>query len=200
MQGSELTSLINLISKLPGIGPRSARRVVLYLLKNRQLLMEPLSRSLAEVADKLHTCHLCGNLDTKNPCELCGSLNRDRKKICVVESVADLWALERSGVYKGLYHVLGGVLSAIQGVTPQDLTINALLERLEKGSVEEVILALNATIDGVTTTHYLVDTLSMSKVKVSAIAHGIPVGGELDYLDEGTLSTALSARKEYISL
>jgi recombination protein RecR len=190
--GSEIERLIQLLSKLPGLGPRSARRAALALLKKRDTLLEPLAASLREAADAILTCQVCGNLDTQSPCAICSDSRRDPHILCVVEDVADLWALERAGVFRGRYHVLGGALSALDGVTPDRLNVGGLLERV-KQNVEEVILAMNATVEGQTTAHYLMDLLG--DMKVTRLAHGVPVGGELDYLDEGTLSAAFKARR-----
>ena len=190
--GSEIERLIQLLSKLPGLGPRSARRAALALLKKRDTLLEPLADSLREAADAILTCAVCGNLDTQSPCAICSDTRRDPHILCVVEDVADLWALERAGVFRGRYHVLGGALSALDGVTPERLNVSGLLERVKSG-VEEVILAMNATVEGQTTAHYLMDLLG--DMKVTRLAHGVPVGGELDYLDEGTLSAAFKARR-----
>ena len=189
--GSEIERLIQLLSKLPGLGPRSARRAALALLKKRDTLLEPLAASLREAADAILTCAVCGNLDTQSPCAICNDGRRDPHILCVVEDVADLWALERAGVFRGRYHVLGGALSALDGVTPDRLNVSGLLERVK--NVEEVILAMNATVEGQTTAHYLMDLLG--DMKVTRLAHGVPVGGELDYLDEGTLSAAFKARR-----
>jgi recombination protein RecR len=190
--GSEIERLIQLLSKLPGLGPRSARRAALALLKKRDTLLEPLADAMKGAAAAIRDCEICGNLDTVSPCAICADSRRDPHILCVVEDVADLWALERAGVFRGCYHVLGGALSALDGVTPERLNIATLQGRL-KDRVEEVILAMNATVEGQTTAHYLMDTLS--GVKVTRLAHGVPVGGELDYLDEGTLSAAFKARR-----
>jgi recombination protein RecR len=190
--GSEIERLIQLLAKLPGLGPRSARRAALALLKKRDTLLEPLADSLREAADAILTCEVCGNLDTQSPCAICSDPRRDSHVLCVVEDVADLWALERAGVFRGRYHVLGGALSALDGVTPDRLNVGRLLERV-KENVDEVILAMNATVEGQTTAHYLMDLLG--DMKVTRLAHGVPVGGELDYLDEGTLSAAFKARR-----
>jgi len=192
--GPEIERLIQLLAKLPGLGPRSARRAALVLLKKRELLLEPLAAALRDAADAITICEVCGNLDTTSPCALCRDPRRDSHVLCVVEDVADLWALERANVFKGRYHVLGGALSALDGVTPERLNVKSLLERVT-GGVEEVILAMNATVEGQTTAHYLLDALEPIGVKVTRLAHGVPVGGELDYLDEGTLSAAFSARR-----
>ncbi len=190
--GSEIERLIQLLAKLPGLGPRSARRAALVLLKKRDTLLEPLASSLREAADAILTCETCGNLDTASPCAICSDSRRDPHLLCVVEDVADLWALERAGVFRGRYHVLGGALSALDGVTPERLNVGKLMERVKTG-VEEVILAMNATVEGQTTAHYLMDLLG--DMKVTRLAHGVPVGGELDYLDECTLSAAFKARR-----
>jgi recombination protein RecR len=192
--GPEIERLIQLLAKLPGLGPRSARRAALTLLKKRDQLLEPLSLAMRDAASAIRTCETCGNLDTTSPCALCRDPRRDAHVLCVVEDVADLWALERAGVFRGKYHVLGGALSALDGVTPERLNVAALIERV-KGGVDEVILAMNATVEGQTTAHYLMDTLANASVKVTRLAHGVPVGGELDYLDEGTLSAAFKARR-----
>jgi recombination protein RecR len=194
--GPEIDRLIQLLAKLPGLGPRSARRAALVLLKKREALLEPLSLALHDAAKAIRICEICGNLDTQNPCALCGDPRRDDHLLCVVEDVADLWALERAGVFRGRYHVLGGALSALDGVTPERLNVGSLIERTAKG-VDEVILAMNATVEGQTTAHYLIDLLQRSGVKVTRLAHGVPVGGELDYLDEGTLSAAFKARRPF---
>jgi recombination protein RecR len=193
--GPEIERLIQLLSKLPGLGPRSARRAALALLKKREVLMEPLGAAMRDAAAAIKTCDVCGNLDTVSPCSLCADPRRDTYILCVVEDVADLWALERASVFRGKYHVLGGVLSALDGVTPEKLNVATLVSRV-KDSVEEVILAMNATVEGQTTAHYLMDALEPTGVKVTRLAHGVPVGGELDYLDEGTLSHAFKARRE----
>ena len=190
--GSEIERLIQLLAKLPGLGPRSARRAALVLLKKRDTLLEPLTAALREAADAILTCEVCGNLDTTSPCAICNDPRRDPHLLCVVEDVADLWALERAGVFRGRYHVLGGALSALDGVTPDRLNVGGLLTRV-KQNVDEVILAMNATVEGQTTAHYLMDLLG--DMKVTRLAHGVPVGGELDYLDEGTLSAAFKARR-----
>jgi recombination protein RecR len=191
--GSEIERLIQLLAKLPGLGPRSARRAALVLLKKRDLLLEPLAAALRDAAAAIKTCEICGNLDTASPCAICRDPRRDPHILCVVEDVADLWALERAGVFRGRYHVLGGALSALDGVTPERLNVASLLERVKQVGVEEVILAMNATVEGQTTAHYLMDM--MGTMKVTRLAHGVPVGGELDYLDEGTLSAAFKARR-----
>ncbi len=193
---SPLDQLMNILAKLPGLGPRSARRMVLHMLKRREALMLPMIEAMTAAAHQVKTCATCGNLGGSDPCEICRDQRRDRSAICVVEDVADLWALERSHAFKGLYHVLGGTLSALEGVRPADLRIDALLERLSNGEVKEVILALNATVEGQTTAHYVTERLESTGIVVSKLAHGLPVGGELDYLDDGTLMAALQARRK----
>ena len=193
--GPEIERLIQLLAKLPGLGPRSARRAALTLLKKREGLMDPLATAMADAAAAIKQCDICGNLDTQNPCTICRDVRRDFSIICVVEDVADLWALERASVFKGRYHVLGGALSALDGVTPDRLNLPALLTRIRAGGVSEVILAMNATVEGQTTAHYMMDALEPLGVKITRLAHGVPVGGELDYLDEGTLAAAVKARK-----
>lgn len=193
--GPEILRMIELIGKLPGLGPRSARRVALHLLKRQDQLLIPLADALAEAADKIETCRTCGNFDTMQPCAVCQAPGRDDGLICVVEDVPDLWALERAGAFRGRYHVLGGVLSAIDGIGPDELNLAPLETRVSSGGVREVILALNATVDGQTTAHYVAERLEPSGVSVTRLAHGVPVGGELDHLDDGTLSTALRSRR-----
>jgi recombination protein RecR len=193
--GPEIERLIQLLAKLPGLGPRSARRAALHLIKNRERLLLPLSAAMAEARDKVTVCSQCGNVDTVDPCTLCADPRRDRSTICVVEEVGDLWALERAGAWTGLYHVLGGTLSAIEGVRPEDLSIDPLVARAGEGGVKEVVLALNATVEGQTTAHYITDRLKTLGIATSRLAHGVPVGGELDYLDEGTLTQAMRARR-----
>ncbi len=195
--GPEVNRLIQLLAKLPGLGPRSARRAALHLIKNADVLMRPLGEALAGAADAVGVCGVCGNVDTTDPCSICRDQRRDDSIICVVEEIADLWALERAHAFRGRYHVLGGVLSALDGVGPEDLSIAGLLDRAVNDTVKEVILATNATVDGQTTAHYLTDRLADSGVTVSGLAHGVPVGGELDYLDDGTLTAALKARKPF---
>ena len=195
--GPEIERLIQLLARLPGLGPRSARRAALHLVRRRADLMEPLTAALGEALDKIVVCRTCGNIDTRDPCTVCSDLNRDRTILIVVENVADLWALERAAVASGRYHVLGGTLSPLDGVGPDDLNIEKLIRRAHEPDVKEVILALNATVDGQTTAHYITDLLRDSGVKVTRLAHGVPVGGELDYLDEGTLSAALRARTPF---
>ncbi len=192
---SPMERLIGLLAKLPGLGPRSARRAALYLLKRNDSLLKPLARALSVAAENIRTCSVCGNLDARDPCGVCADPRRDDSLICVVEDVADMWALERSAAFRGRYHVLGGALSALDGVGPDDLNIPALVARAGRAEVSEVILATNVTVDGQTTAHYIADRLAECGVTVSGLAHGVPVGGELDYLDEGTLSQALKARR-----
>lgn len=190
---SDLDALIRLLAKLPGLGPRSARRAALQLIKRRESLLEPLAAALAKAAESIRNCSVCGNIDSTEPCAICRDPERDAAAICAVEDVADLWALERTGAFHGRYHVLGGTLSALDGVGPEDLNIDRLLARLRPG--QELILALNATVDGQTTAHYLVDRLAGREIKISRLAQGVPFGGELDYLDDGTLTAALKARR-----
>lgn len=197
MNNSEIDNLISLLSRLPGIGPRSARRMALNLLKQPESLMKPLAESLITTADSIRNCNTCGNLDTEEICSICVDERRDISIIIVVEEIADLWALERAAIHKGKYHVLGGTLSAIDGVGPDDLGINSLIQRANDPEVEEIILALNATIDGQTTAYFITDQLKGCNVKVSRLAHGVPVGGELDYMDDGTLQTALQSRQPF---
>lgn len=194
---TEIERLIQLLARLPGLGPRSARRAALHLINKKDTLLVPLGRAMAEAAEKIRICSTCGNIDTVDPCTICTDPKRDPRLICVVEQVADLWALERSGGFKGRYHVLGGVLSALDGVGPEDLSIGKLVDRVAAGDgVGEVILATNLTVDGQTTAHYISDRLAATGAKVTRLAHGVPVGGELDYLDDGTLSAALASRQD----
>jgi len=195
MAAGELDRAMQYLARLPGLGPRSARRVILHLMKRRESLMLPLAEALADAARTVRPCSTCGNLDTVDPCGICADPKRDPTAICVVEDVADVWALERASAFKGRYHVLGGVLSALDGVGPEDLNLAGLLTRAADPAVTEVILAMNATVDGQTTAHYLADRLAPTGVRVSRLAHGVPVGGELDYLDDGTLTQALRARQ-----
>lgn len=193
--GPEIERLIQLLAKLPGLGPRSARRAALHLIKNRDKLLTPLASAIAEARDKVTVCGTCGNVDTSDPCTLCTDPRRDQSIICVVEQVGDLWALERAGAWNGLYHVLGGTLSAIEGVRPEDLSISQLIARA--ANVKEVVLAVNATVEGQTTAHYITERLKGFDIATSRLAHGVPVGGELDYLDEGTLTQAMKARRPF---
>jgi recombination protein RecR len=195
MNGPEIQRLIQYLAKLPGLGPRSGRRLALHLLKKREQVMRPLIEALQTAEATLKTCQTCYNLDTKDPCSLCLDPRREDTILCVVQDVADLWALERASVFRGRYHILGGVLSAIDGMGPNQLTIESLVTRVQKSGIKEVVLALNATIDGQTTVHYLIDRLQPFGVSLSTLAHGVPIGGELDYLDDGTLSTAFTARR-----
>ena len=191
----DIERLIQMLARLPGLGPRSGRRVALHLLKRRDATLAPLIQALTEAAANVRTCATCGNLDTADPCGICADPKRAQGAICVVEDVADLWAMERSGAFLGRYHVLGGALSALDGVGPEELRIPKLVERVAAGRVAEVILATNATVEGQTTAHYIAERLAGSGAKVSGLAQGIPVGGELDYLDDGTLSAALKSRR-----
>lgn len=195
--GPEIERLIQLLAKLPGLGPRSARRAALALVKRREQLMMPLAAALTGVVDTVRTCSVCGNLDSRDPCTLCTDTGRDASVIVVVEDVADLWALERAGAISARYHVLGGTLSALDGIGPEDLTIPALVERVRAGGVSEVVIAVGATVEGQTTAHYITDQLAGLGVAVSRLAHGVPVGGELDYLDEGTLAAAIRQRRPF---
>jgi recombination protein RecR len=195
MGGPEIERLIALLSKLPGLGPRSARRAALKLLQQPELRMLPLATALAEAAAAIRSCDECGNLDSRNPCGVCTDVHRDRHLVCVVEQVGDLWALERAHVHRGLYHVLGGTLSALAGQGPEDLNLRPLLARLEAGGVTEVILALGATVDGATTAHWLTDRLKPFGVAITRVGQGVPMGGALDVLDDGTLAAALRARR-----
>ncbi len=192
---NEIERLIALLARLPGLGPRSARRAALALIKRRETLLEPLAAALDAAAGTIRACSACGNIDTADPCHICADAGRDASLLCIVEDVADLWALERTGAYKGRYHVLGGTLSAIDGVGPEDLRIPALVERASAPEVNEVVLATNLTVDGQTTAHYITERLAPCGVAVTRLAHGVPVGGELDYLDDGTLTAALRARR-----
>jgi recombination protein RecR len=195
MAGVEIERLVQLLAKLPGLGPRSARRAALTMLKRRETIMMPLAEAIEKAAQSVRNCTICGNLDTEDPCNICREPHRDSEIICVVEEVADLWALERSAAFRGRYHVLGGTLSPFQGIGPQDLSIDALVTRARDPQVTEVILALNATVEGQTTGHYIAEQLTDAGVKITHLAHGVPMGGELDYLDDGTLTAALKARR-----
>jgi recombination protein RecR len=197
MASAEIERLVQILARLPGLGPRSARRAALALLKKREALMRPLAVAIEDAAAKVRACSECGNLDTQDPCQVCRDQTRDAGLICVVEDVSDLWALERAGVFKGRYHVLGGILSALEGIGPEDLSIAPLVERVRTGTVREVVLATSATVDGQTTAHYVTERLKGCEVSVTRLAHGVPVGGELDYLDEGTLAAALKARRPF---
>jgi recombination protein RecR len=195
--GTEIERLIQLLARLPGLGPRSARRAALHLIKKRELLMAPLSAALQAALERIEVCRICGNIDTKNPCTLCTDRRRDSSVIVVVADVADLWALERAGAINASYHVLGGTLSPLDGVGPGDLSIDVLVTRAHDEKVTEIILALSATVDGQTTAHYITELLQGANVKVTRLAHGVPVGGELDYLDEGTLAAAIRSRTPF---
>jgi recombination protein RecR len=195
MASPEIDALTQALSRLPGLGPRSARRAVLHLLKKREGAMVPLLRALEAVNDRLETCGICGNVDTTNPCAICADPRRDARSLCIVEDVADLWALEKSRLFPGRFHVLGGRLSALDGVRPEDLAIDSLIGRVAAGGIDEVVLAMNATLEGQTTAHYLAERLEGFPIRLTQLAHGLPVGGELDYLDEGTLAQALRARR-----
>ncbi|MGE0034509.1 MAG: recombination mediator RecR [Xanthobacteraceae bacterium] len=192
--GPEIERLIQLLSRLPGLGPRSARRAALFLIKKREQIMAPLATALQTAIEKIEVCRQCGNIDSQNPCTVCTDPRRDPSIIVVVADVADLWALERAHAVNARYHVLGGTLSPLDGIGPQELAIDALISRAHDPAVKEIILALNATVDGQTTAHYITDLLHDANVKVTRLAHGVPVGGELDYLDEGTLSAAIRQR------
>lgn len=194
MAGQEVERLIGLLARLPGLGPRSARRAALHLLKKREALLQPLTAALADADAKVKTCQICGNFDSVDPCAICADQAREAS-ICVVEDVAGLWAMERTGLYRGRYHVLGGVLSALDGVGPEDLGLDRLAGRVAQGEAKEIILAIGATVDGQTTAHYISDRLSALGIAVSGLAQGVPVGGELDFLDDGTIGAALRARR-----
>ena len=195
MASQQIEALSQALARLPGLGPRSARRAVLHLMKRKETALEPLLAALQDVAARLSTCSTCGNLDTSDPCSICTDPRRDDRLLCVVEEVADLWALDRSRLFPGRYHVLGGRLSALEGVRPEDLGIDKLVARVAKGGIDEVVLAMNATLEGQTTAHYLAERLEKFPIRLTQLAHGLPVGGELDYLDEGTLAQALRARR-----
>lgn len=193
---NDIDKLIQLLARVPGLGPRSARRATLHLLNKREGLMRPLAEALGQAADNIKSCATCGNIDVNDPCRICEDQRRDPTLLCVVEQVGDLWALDRTGSFKGRYHVLGGVLSALDGVGPEDINIASLVDRVQPGGqITEIILATNLTVDGQTTAHYIIERLEESGVKVTLLAHGVPIGGELDYLDDGTLSAALKARR-----
>ena len=197
MASKEIEALSQALARLPGLGPRSARRAVLHLMKKRETALQPLLAALQSVSERLSTCSVCGNVDTTDPCAICRDPRRDEKMLCVVEEVADLWALDRSRLFPGRYHVLGGRLSALEGIRPEDLSIDKLIRRISTGGIDEVVLAMNATLEGQTTAHYLAERLEGYPVRISQLAHGLPVGGELDYLDEGTLAQALRARRPF---
>lgn len=195
MASPEIEALAQALSRLPGLGPRSARRAVLYLLKKRETALGPLLEALERVNERLSTCSTCGNVDTTDPCGICADPRRDDRSLCVVEDVPDLWALDKSRLFPGRFHVLGGRLSALEGVRPEDLGIDTLIARVASGGIDEVVLAMNATLEGQTTAHYIAERLEEYPVRLTQLAHGLPVGGELDYLDEGTLAQALRARR-----
>lgn len=195
MASQEIEALTSALSRLPGLGPRSARRAVLWLIKRRETALVQLLGALTEIQHRLVECATCGNVDTTNPCAICADPRRDQRSLCVVEDVADLWALDRAKLFTGRYHVLGGRLSALDGVRPEDLTIGKLIDRVAAGGIDEVVLAMNATLEGQTTAHYIAERLETHPVRITQLAHGLPVGGELDYLDEGTLAQALRARR-----
>ncbi len=195
--GPEIERLIQLLARLPGLGPRSARRAALHLIRKREQLLDPLAEAMRVAHDRISTCSVCGNVDTRDPCTICADERRDPSSLVIVESVGDLWALERADATRGRYHVLGGALSPLDGVGPADLNLNGLVARVAAGGVREVILAVNATVDGQTTAHYITDLLTGSAVEVTRLAHGVPVGGELDYLDDGTLSAAMRQRTAF---
>lgn len=195
MASAEIEALTQALARLPGLGPRSARRAVLHLIKRRETALVPLRDALEQVSDRLSTCSTCGNVDTTDPCGICADPRRDTRALCVVEEVADLWALDRSRLFPGKFHVLGGRLSALEGIRPDDLAIHALVSRVTAGGIDEVVLAMNATLEGQTTAHYIAERLERLPVRLTQLAHGLPVGGELDYLDEGTLAQALRARR-----
>jgi recombination protein RecR len=195
MASPEIDALTQALARLPGLGPRSARRAVLHLLKRRETALTPLLRALERVGERLSVCSICSNVDTVDPCNVCSDPRRDSRLLCVVEEVSDLWALDRSRLFPGRYHVLGGRLSALEGVRPEDLAIDGLIGRVAQGGIDEVVLAMNATLEGQTTAHYLAERLETWPVRITQLAHGLPVGGELDYLDEGTLAQALRARR-----
>ncbi len=195
MASPEIEALTQALARLPGLGPRSARRAVLHLLKRRETALSPLLRALGLVEERLSSCHVCGNIDTSDPCAICADPRRDQRALCVVEEVADLWALDRSRLFPGRFHVLGGRLSALDGVRPEDLSVDRLVSRIAAGGIDEVVLATNATLEGQTTAHYIAERLEGFPIRLTRLAHGLPVGGELDYLDEGTLAQALRARR-----
>ncbi|HZF94134.1 MAG TPA: recombination mediator RecR [Allosphingosinicella sp.] len=195
MSSPEIEALTQALARLPGLGPRSARRAVLHLMKRRETALAPLLRALEKVNQNLSTCSNCGNVDTHDPCSICADPRRDPRLLCVVEEVSDLWALDRSRLFPGAFHVLGGRLSALEGVRPEDLSIDRLVARVSAGGIDEIVLAMNATLEGQTTAHYLAERLERFPVRLTQLAHGLPVGGELDYLDEGTLAQALRARR-----
>lgn len=195
MSEQAIDNLIKMLARLPSLGPRSARRIALQMIQNKDTMMRPLSHAINDAADNIKTCHICGNLDTTSPCRICVDAKRDPSILCCVASVADIWAIERAGHYRGQYHVLGGVLSAIDGITPDDLNLTSLIERIETNNIDELIIALSATVDAQTTAHYIADMLEGTSVKITGLARGIPTGGELDFLDDTTIATAFKSRK-----
>ena len=195
--GPEIERLVQLLARLPGLGPRSARRAALHLIRKRETLLAPLAEALRVAQERIVTCSICGNVDTRDPCTICADERRDATMLVVVESVGDLWALERAGATRARYHVLGGALSPLDGVAPADLNLTGLVARIAKGEVGELILAVNATVEGQTTAHYIIDLVADYSVKVTRLAHGVPVGGELDYLDDGTLAAAMRQRTAF---
>ncbi|MEP1205742.1 MAG: recombination mediator RecR [Rhizobiaceae bacterium] len=195
--GHEIEQLVQLLARLPGLGPRSARRAALHLIKKKDALMVPLSNAMAEAVEVIGVCGICGNIDTSDPCSMCSDPRRDKSILVVVEDVSDLWALQRANVMNASYHVLGGTLSPLDGIGPDDLSIDKLVDRVSGGEIKEVIIAVNATVEGQTTAHYITDQLDGLDVTISRLAHGVPVGGELDYLDEGTLSAAMRSRTRF---
>jgi recombination protein RecR len=195
--GPEIERLIQLLARLPGLGPRSARRAALHLIRKREQLLSPLAEAMRIAEERIRTCTTCGNVDTRDPCTICCDDRRDARTLVVVETVGDLWALERAQATRGLYHVLGGTLSPLDGVGPEDLTLDRLAARVSAGGIDEVVLAVNATVDGQTTAHFITDLLAPYSVKITRLAHGVPVGGELDYLDDGTLSAAMRQRTAF---
>ena len=196
MSGQYIEQLIKIVAKLPSLGTRSARRIVLHLLKKREAVIPQLIQALEDVQNHVKVCRICGNYDTEDPCSICSSASREKGLLCVVQDISDLWALERGGLYKGRYHILGGVLSAIEGITPDDLNIDKLLSRIDEEEITEIILALPATVDGQITMHYISSVLEDKNIQISTLAQGIPVGGELDYMDDGTIKLALDMRKK----
>jgi recombination protein RecR len=195
--GPEIERLIQLLARLPGLGPRSARRAALHLIRKREALLQPLAEAMRVAGERIVVCSVCGNVDSRDPCTICSDENRDASTIVVVESVGDLWALERAGAIRARYHVLGGALSPLDGIGPADLNLSSLVARVAAGGVGEAILAVNATVDGQTTAHYIIDLLAGYPIKVTRLAHGVPVGGELDYLDDGTLAAAMRQRTAF---
>ncbi len=195
--GHEVERLIDMMARLPGLGPRSARRAVLTMIRKKSNVMEPLARAMVDVVQNVRECRLCNNISTSEICEICASPKRDQTMLCIVENVADLWAMEQASVFRGRYFVLGGVLSALDGITPEELRIPVLSRRVKEEGIAEVILALNATIDGQTTAHYIADQIEGQGVRITSLAQGVPIGGELNYLDEGTITAALNARKSF---